>query len=174
MDIQYFAKLGLKRHIPKLIVNYGDQLELGPGDNPCKDAQFKLEYPEWNADTMPIPYSDSTIDIIHAYHFFEHVANPIELFKECSRVLKPGGHINLVVPHAKSELAIEDLDHKSFFHEDTFKKLFANAGYEKHGKFYLEVHTCFLMGVAYRNICIFAQLINNKPGKASSLMYGEM
>jgi ubiquinone/menaquinone biosynthesis C-methylase UbiE len=174
MEIQTFAKIGLKRNIPRLIANYGDQLELGPGKSPCGFAQFSLEYPEWDADSMPIPFSDSTIDVIHAYHFLEHVKNPINLLNEISRVLKPGGHANIVVPHAMSELAIEDLDHKSFFHEDTFKKLFANAGYEKHGKFYLEIHTCFLMGVAYRNICIFAQLVNNKPGKASSLMHGEM
>jgi len=170
MNIQEFAELGLKRHIPKLIYNYGDQLELGPGKSPCKHANFRLEYPEWDADKDDIPYSDSVFDIVHAYHFMEHVKDPIRLFKEISRVLKPGGHVNIVVPHAKSELAIEDLDHKSFFHEDTFRKLFSNEGYDKHGEFNLNVHTCFIMGVSYRNICIFAQLINNKPGLPSNLM----
>lgn len=51
-------------------------------------------------DCLPIP--DRSIDFIFSEHFFEHLLFPdaVALFRECSRVLKPGGIIRTVVPDA--------------------------------------------------------------------------
>lgn len=41
----------------------------------------------------PIPYSDSSVDFIFSEHFIEHLneTEALYYFKECYRVLKPGG-----------------------------------------------------------------------------------
>lgn len=159
MDIQFFAKLGLKRDIPELLPNHGTQLEMCPGKSPSMLADFSIDYPSWNADYNSIKFQDNTFDVIHAYHCFEHFMDPVKVLRECWRVLKIGGHINIVVPHCKSELAFEDLDHSQYFHEDSIPKLLRQEGYEKYEKINLKVHANFLLGVAYRNLCIFTQLV---------------
>jgi len=158
--IQDFFKTGMKREIPELLPNFGTQLELGPGNTPIGVPY--LEYPEWDADYMDIPRLSETIDVIHMYHFLEHVVSPIGVLRECERILAPGGHINIVVPHKSSSLAYEDLDHVTFFVEDTIPKLLHNKGHEKNNGWDLEVHANFIMGVAERNLSIFTQLRKKK------------
>ena len=157
MNIQELFKTGMKREIPNLLSNYGAQLELGPGNTPIGVPY--LEYPDWDADCMPLPNPSNSIDVIHMYHFLEHVENPISLLKECERILKIGGHINIVVPHQSASLAYEDLDHKTFFVEDTIPKLLHNKGHEKNNGWKLEVHCNFMMAIVQRNLSIFTQLI---------------
>jgi len=156
MKIQTMFALGMKREIPELLESYGDEIELGPGHNPVGCPA--LEYPEWDADYMAIPYPDESMDVIHMYHFLEHVEDPIKLLRECERVLKVGGHINIVVPHKSSALAWEDLDHKTFFNEETIPKLLITHGYDKNSSWELQVHANFIMAIVERNLSIFTQL----------------
>lgn len=50
-----------------------------------------------------LPYPDSSVDIILASHFLEHLTREegLEFLKECRRVLKPNGIIRIAVPDAK-------------------------------------------------------------------------
>lgn len=48
--------------------------------------------------TKPLPFSDSTFDVIIASNVFEHLPNTREVLEECSRVLKPGGRIIGMIP----------------------------------------------------------------------------
>lgn len=157
MKIQRLFEVGMKRVLPELLDDYGIQLELGPGNTPY--GCDSLEYPEWDADTMPIPYANESVDTIHMYHFLEHVESPIKLLRECERILVPGGHINIVVPHQAHSLAYEDLDHKTFFVEDTIPKLLHNKGHEKNNGWQLTVHINFMMAIVHRNLSIFTQLV---------------
>jgi len=60
--------LGMMRSYAEIIPdnNTGIILNLGPG-NKHIDECIELEYPEWDAETMRIPFDDNTIKQIHAY-----------------------------------------------------------------------------------------------------------
>lgn len=151
----------MKREIPSLLPNYGRMLELGPGFTPLPGCSDYLDYPEWNADIDVLPDEwTEKFDVVHMYHFLEHVKNPVGVLLDCQKVLMPGGHANIVVPYGNCDLAIEDIDHKHRFTEETWRKLFNNNGYDKNKhKWRLEVHACFIMAVANRNMGLFTQLV---------------
>lgn len=48
----------------------------------------------------PLDHKDNSVDFIFSEHFFEHLTRPegVKLFKECYRVLKPGGVIRTTMP----------------------------------------------------------------------------
>ena len=159
MNIQDRFLIGMKRKIPQMLPDHGVQIELGPGNSPLVGVDFPLEYPKWDANKDPIPFESGTIDVIHMYHFLEHVNDPVMVLKECERVLEKGGHINIVVPYWKSELAIEDLDHKNLFCEGTWDNIFYNSGYDKGIDWNLSVHFNIIIGVVERNLCLMTQLV---------------
>jgi SAM-dependent methyltransferase len=104
----------------------GNVLEIGPGSRPFTVApDAKVSYADrsveggrdanWpeligapagvqaqydlNLDTDGLSAIDSaTLDGVVASHVIEHVANPLAVLKEFSRVLRPGGKLLLVVP----------------------------------------------------------------------------
>ena len=54
---------------------------------------------------------ENTFDAIAARHFIEHVPDPIDVLRECRRLLKPGGLLVLITPNANSwghRLYLED------------------------------------------------------------------
>lgn len=68
-----------------------------------------------------IPFADSSFDFVLSEHTLEHIGNVIRALKEWLRVLKPGGHLIVFLPHkertndrlrARTPLAhlIEDFD----------------------------------------------------------------
>ena len=155
-----FFNLGMFRYVPKFQhkVNVETVINIGAGIKHI-DGAMSLDLPEWDADTMAIPFGDDMVDIIYALHFLEHVKEPIKLLRECERVLRPGGVINVVVPYYRSQIAHVDLDHKHYFTERTFNNLFKNDYYEKnHQNWRLAVGLQLIMGLEERNICLFAQI----------------
>lgn len=156
-----FFEIGLDREIGvfKTVTCHNQiNLNLGAGNKEIPNT-VPLDLPVWNADTDIIPYESESISIIYAYHFLEHVIDPIALLKECQRVLKPGGLINIVVPYYSSQLQAMDLDHKHSFSEKTWCTLFDNKYYSKYDydwKFQINFNVIF--GIVERNICLFTQL----------------
>jgi SAM-dependent methyltransferase len=47
-------------------------------------------------------FPDESFDAITASHFVEHIPDPLATFKECRRILKPGGQLILITPNAAS------------------------------------------------------------------------
>lgn len=121
----------------------------------------------WIAPYLP-DYGDNEVNGIYAYHFLEHLDKNtiIALLRECERVLCRGGLMNIAVPWAKAQIAFQDLDHKSFWTERTFKTLFENEHYQGATNYdnpdirpwRLQVRSIFLFGLIERNIMVFAQL----------------
>ena len=163
MDIQHFVKLGLKRDVPQLIEpNMTNAIEIGCGNNPVPGARG-YDFPEYNFAVDPLPDADGTVTAIFAFHVLEHLTGEqaIQMLREFQRVLIPGGTVTLLVPYFKSQLAFQDLDHKSFYSEETWKTLFRNPYYGKHREepWLLNPHFNMIMGVVERNLSLFTQMV---------------
>lgn len=161
MNFETLFKLGMKRDpgtIQDPTIN-ARWLELGAGNNPVPGA-MSLDLPHWNAGVDPIPYKDESVSAIFAFHFFEHLTgeNAIKVLRECERVLAPDGLLTTVIPHRLGMIAYQDLDHKSFWCEETWQKLFGNPYYDKHGGWRFKINFNLIAGIVERNLCLFTQL----------------
>lgn len=58
---------------------------------------------------------DGTVDAIRSSHCFEHIANVQGLLDESARVLKPGGILDIKVPHFSNPYFYSDLTHRNAF-----------------------------------------------------------
>ena len=104
----------------KIILNYlknkyliGDGLEIGPGRYPYKKKnviyvdKFPEHYPSMDsnkmikADASKLPFKDSYFDFLISAHCLEHCPDTILTLKEWIRVIKPGGNLFLILPHAE-------------------------------------------------------------------------
>lgn len=142
----------------------GEWLNLGAGEKKFTWAN-PLQPPEWvwDASHMPLPALDSSIDGIVAFHFFEHLPGDLipDLLVECARVLKSGGTLTIGVPHRLGAMAWQDLDHKSFFTEETWPKLMANPYYvtKWKGGGVLRLHFNLIMSLNERNLMLLTQFV---------------
>ena len=50
-------------------------------------------------EKTPWAFQDGSIDEIFASHVIEHLRNPLSVFKEIHRILKPNGKLTMRVPH---------------------------------------------------------------------------
>lgn len=141
-----------------LILNLGAGTSIIEGTTP-------LDLPAWDADVDVIPYEDGKVDCIHAYHLLEHVDRPEALLWECHRVLRRGGLMNIVVPYGNGHLACQDMTHRHFFNEDSWKTLFSNPFYNPMARglepcwWTFEVMTNVIMGVKGTNLALLTQLM---------------
>lgn len=150
--------LGMMRNYGEVLQDAsGTVLNLGAGKK-LIPGSIPIEYPEWDAESMHLPWDDNSVDMIHAYHFLEHITNVPFVISEMNRVLKPGAHANIVVPYYKSAMQWQDLDHKSAFTEKTFNHLFNSDYYEKGKCKPMEIVTNFIMGDCEANLCLVIQL----------------
>ena len=53
------------------------------------------------ADAGRIPYGDAVFDLAFADNVFEHLEQPLEVFREVARVLKPGGKLLFKTPNRR-------------------------------------------------------------------------
>src|SRR4051812_6869465 len=70
-------------------------------------GKVKGEFVAW-------PWADESVEAIHTSHFVEHLEadERIHFVNEMNRILKPGGTVQLIVPHWASCRAYGDLTHK--------------------------------------------------------------
>jgi SAM-dependent methyltransferase len=163
LSIQQLFKQGMARTIPSLLGPSAgwDGFDLGASGEKVMDGCEGLGLPDWFFPRDAIPAANNTVDIVHAYHFLEHLSGEvaIDLLREVERVLVPGGIMNICVPYYNSSMQAQDLTHKSVWCETTFQTLFDNKYYDPAGKWRLRVHTQFIMGVVERNLALFVQLV---------------
>lgn len=48
---------------------------------------------------IPFPFADEEFDFIYASHILEHLDKPFVIMTELHRILKPGGKLQIKVPH---------------------------------------------------------------------------
>lgn len=188
MNVQQFFNMGMKRFIPDIIdAPPGLVVNLGAGNSPIEGA-INLDHPNWNAENYlieiparerhflqhptrayPLPADagdiyvtapDESIACVHAYHFLEHVHNPLRMLMEINRVLKPGGVANICVPHFSGAMAHQDLDHKHTFALETWDNALKCKYYTKDRQGWrLKIGFNVMMALVERNTCILTQLI---------------
>jgi predicted SAM-dependent methyltransferase len=138
---------------------HGLVFNLGCGKKIIQGA-INLDLPSWDANLNTISAGTDSTDCVHAYHFLEHLDNPIAMLAEIQRVLKPGGVANIVVPYYNSQMSAQDLSHKSVWCETTWQNLFKNTYYMRPGENWrLRVHLNIIIGVVERNLCLMTQLV---------------
>lgn len=162
-----FFRMGMKRDIPELLEPPGRALNiayrainLGAGLSPIVGTE-SLDYPYWDGMQDDIPAEQNSVGALYAFHFLEHLSGErvIHMLREAERVLVVGGIFNIVVPHRLGALAYQDLDHKSFFTDETWRNLFDNPYYKKHGEWRLRIHLNVTIGINERNLALFTQLV---------------
>lgn len=58
---------------------------------------------------------ENTIDRVSSSHFLEHVTDLTKLLSEIARILKPGGRLDVVVPHFSNPYYYSDYTHRNPF-----------------------------------------------------------
>lgn len=169
MNFERLFKMGLDRELPGLL-EAPPGLSIGLGENwsgkGYGDDQ-RLGLPNWHCRDK-IPAEDETVGIIHAYHFLEHLSGEevIALLYEIQRVLVNDGILQFCIPWAKAEIAFQDLTHKSFWTESSFRMLMRNPYYEPipgAPKWKLHQHYLVIAGIVERNLCLLGQLVKRQP-----------
>jgi 2-polyprenyl-3-methyl-5-hydroxy-6-metoxy-1,4-benzoquinol methylase len=84
-------------------------------------------------------FMKDSFDAIALSHVIEHVPDPLNLLKECERILKPGGHLVLITPNINSFChqlyksdwrSLEPPRHLYIFNRQTLKQLSQRAGFK--------------------------------------------
>jgi O-antigen biosynthesis protein len=68
--------------------------------------------------SLPLP--DSSVGVIRAVDFLEHVPQKIELINELYRLLAPGGMLLSMTPSTDGRGAFQDPTHTAFYNENSF------------------------------------------------------
>lgn len=109
-------------------IRHGKSLNLGCGFTKFVGAnwtnvdKYNICNPDMvhDLDIIPYPWPDNTFDYIYANHVFEHLRDWWGALVECSRILKPGGHLEVRVPDESSSSALTYRDHLHVFYITSF------------------------------------------------------
>lgn len=137
----------------------GEILNLGSGISPILGA-VNLDLPDWEAPWL-LEHKDESVSVIHAYHFLEHLDgdNVKLMIAETYRVLKCFGVFNYCVPYAMSPIAYMDVDHRTFWTEETMRTLIESRGYDSAAVDGFRIRTQFIAGLNSQNLAVFGQLV---------------
>ena len=91
-----------------------------------------------NIEHQQLPFKDNTFDIVAASHLLEHIKDLDSVLAEISRILKPGGKLQITVPYAGDLRAFQDPTHVRFFTIKTCEYYVANGS--RVGGWYVKKH----------------------------------
>ncbi|MHB1056014.1 MAG: methyltransferase domain-containing protein [Thermoleophilia bacterium] len=107
-----------------LLIRIGDMpqvnLELGCGSRKRDPGAIGIDALDYDCvdlvgDVFDIlnKFPDDSVDTVHSSHFFEHLAEPVQLMNELQRVIKKNGLLEIIVPHFTNPYFYSDATHKS-------------------------------------------------------------
>lgn len=89
---KFSQSLGLTKHV-HFGIDYSEPFgQLPPG--------YTFRSVDLNVES--IPFENDTFDLVVMSHVIEHLSNPINVFRECVRICKPGGLVYIVAPSERS------------------------------------------------------------------------
>lgn len=82
-------------------------------------------------DATQLPFEDDSFDKIFAQHLIEHFADPVAVFREWQRLLKPGGRLVAITPnrHFPHQDWFDDPTHHQIFTMGTLSQSAVDAGF---------------------------------------------
>ena len=104
----------------KKLINGAVNVDFMPGPGINKVVDLSLH--SW-------PWKNSSVDGIHASHIIEHFVDQKKFIMECHRILKPGGFLRIVGPHASCIMSVGCLGHHRTYSLRTFDDYLTKAGY---------------------------------------------
>jgi len=75
---------------------------------------------KWDLTKTPLPFEDETFDFIIANHSLEHVSGWWEVFRDCARILKVGGHMEIWGPGMGGDAILGFRDHVNTINQCSF------------------------------------------------------
>lgn len=159
-DFMGLFELSLLRYPPDFVIGPKDlpKLNIGSGFK-LIDGTIALDLPDYDANTMLLPYDDETVGTIYALGMLDHIRDVPKFLADCQRVLAPGGVLNIFVPYYSSNMAAEDLYHFNRFTENTWKVLFHNKTWDNGVDWKFSIGLNIICGVVERNMSLITQLI---------------
>lgn len=81
------------------------KIDIGCGSKK-REGFIGLDVADWpnvdhvvNFEDGKFPFPDNSVDHVYSSHCFEHIVSPNNLWREISRVIKPGGIIEIWTPY---------------------------------------------------------------------------
>lgn len=95
-------------------------LDIGCGNDPLNETFRRWDKPDGDAQKMP-GVSSGIFKTVYASHILEHLNDPKDALRNWWRILAPGGHLIICVPHrdlyeGKTELPSQfNAEHKTYW-----------------------------------------------------------
>lgn len=131
------------------------------GIEPSDSLRADLESRGLRVMSEPLPsidLDDGTIDLVYSYDVVEHLgeySNILRFFAEASRVLKPGGHIVVIVPNAETIgnlFYLYEYQHSYFTCQHRIETMLVDTGFN------ITASQSFLTGIGLSKNRIFKAL----------------
>lgn len=100
------------------------RLELGCGRTKAEGFIGVDRFPLKGVDVVadldgPLPFADSSFDLVLCFHSLEHFASVINAVREIWRVCRPGAQVVIAAPYATMQLNLANPWHLQAFNEHT-------------------------------------------------------
>ena len=84
-------------------INYGWQtVGIDLTASQLRNAKMRYGATGCAALSVCLPFANETFDVVTGWHNVEHIADPVSMFTEVGRILKPGGVVVIEVPNIDS------------------------------------------------------------------------
>ena len=90
-----------------------------------------------DVNSLPLPFSDKEFDYILCKDLLEHL-DYVPLLREVHRILRPGGILEITVPHFTSQDNFIDPTHKKMFSFQTFEFFVQGSPFAR--EYYFDFH----------------------------------
>ena len=100
----------------------------------------------WDLNKTPWPFENESAERIIAHNVFEHLDKITKVMEEVHRVLKPGGKINICVPHGFFKGYFQDPTHTRGFSFETFDYFTSKRPYGYFDFQFSSAHTDIWLG----------------------------
>lgn len=128
----------------KTLVKISGNIKYAVGVDMCRKFKKYDKIKAISADLSHIPFKANSFDIVVCRSVTEHLTNPVDFLKECSRILKSGGKLIILCPNKWDYVSVFSALTPNCFHTIFLKKIaFANLEGQKRG--YENFSTYFLL-----------------------------
>lgn len=90
------AGAGECRHAPL----FGHARYFGTDNGLGDEMRWDYSHLDFVSDLEDLPVPERSVDVVLSINVLEHVADPLQVLRECHRVLRPGGTLLLVAPQS--------------------------------------------------------------------------